>query len=199
MSSFRNLQSVSYTWYYWSGIYYLQQYLKTFHEITMLLTRGVVVIDLAAMLNKSKSVWLEGLITLQNIKVSLAGRIDHSAKYHFQLYYYYFISREITSIYPTIPHHAGSSECLLTNPLLLLVIYKFVICSLFYTAYRCTNFYFVTPVAILYHFIQLVRVVTRDQHDEISDSSYWSYSRDIPSNFVTQAHDVSKKKNSQKF
>ena len=36
-------------------------------------------------------------------------------------------------------------------------------------------------LSILYHFVQLVRVVTRDRLDEISDSSYWSYSRDIPS------------------
>ena len=35
---------------------------------------------------------------------------------------------------------------------------------------------------VLYHFVQLVRAVTRDRLDEILDSSYyWSYSRDIPS------------------
>ena len=45
------------------------------------------------------------------------------------------------------------------------------------TGMSLLNFAFV----VLYHFVQLVRVVTRDRLDEILDSSYWSYSRDIPS------------------
>ena len=40
---------------------------------------------------------------------------------------------------------------------------------------------FTNLVLLLYHFVQLVRVVMRDRLDEILDSSYWSYSHDIPS------------------